>query len=99
MSARPTPLPRNHFRGIAVFFAHAPTISALRQDDNRPLQKIIRRTLISLAVAQLFLPWSGPAYAEPDACSLQTPSSVVCSGNQSGGIATGRTLLTNGSTL
>ncbi|MDP3538549.1 MAG: hypothetical protein Q8S26_07570 [Azonexus sp.] len=41
----------------------------------------------------------GNVYADPDTCSLQTSSSVVCSGNQSGGVATGRTLLTDGSTL
>jgi len=99
MTAHPYPISRKLLQGMANFFAGLPTIARPIHGDSPPGQTQIRRNLISLAIAQTVLPLPGYLHAEPAPCSLQTPSSITCSGNQSGGIATGRTLLTNGSTL
>lgn len=99
MSAHPCPISHKHLRGVANSLAARAATSSAAHRERATVQALIRRMLISLAIAQLFLPLPGKLHAEPDPCSLQTPSSVLCNGNQSGGIATGRTLLIDGSTL
>jgi uncharacterized protein YhjY with autotransporter beta-barrel domain len=47
-------------------------------------RRIFRRSAAGLAVALAF---PAAALAEPDACTIQTATSVLCTGNQSGGIA------------
>lgn len=100
MSAHPYSIPRSDYWGVMDLFVRTPSPPGSRNADNSPATRaLIRRTLISLAVARIFFPLGEVAYADPNACMLQTANSVICSGNQSAGIATGSTPLASGGTL
>lgn len=76
---------------------HKATVAVLQVDPGRPYP---RWSFASMAVSLVGLLMAGEGLAEPDTCSAQGgPGSVVCSGDQSAGIAVGRTPLLGGGIL